>query len=109
VIDLLAWIGHPYPQFGYQVFHPRHPPQRASGETKTGLPFFVAGQQWRQCGSAPKRIQRDMLKVIFEAVYVDVLGRRLVCVKPYPQFTPLFRMDGLSEKEGYFYVEREED
>ncbi len=42
--------------------------------------------------------QRDMLKAIFEAVYIDPLKRRLVCVKPWSQFTPLFWMDGLREK-----------
>jgi hypothetical protein len=45
-----------------------------------------------------------MLQVIFEAVYLDPLERYLICVEPYPQFAPLFRMDGLKEKEGYFHV-----
>ena len=45
--------------------------------------------------------------MIFEAVYVDVLGERLVCVKPYPQFAPLFRMDGMEEKkDGCFYYRK---
>jgi hypothetical protein len=58
---------------------------------------------------APRKIQREMLKVIFEAVYVDVLGERLVCVKPYPQFVPLFRMDGMEEREdGCFYYRDKE-
>ncbi len=42
--------------------------------------------------------QRDMLQALFEAVYRDSLKRRLVYVKPWPQFTPLFRMDRLREK-----------
>jgi len=47
-----------------------------------------------------------MLKVIFEEAYIDVLGERLVCMKPYPQFAPLFRMDGMEEKEdGCFYYD----
>jgi hypothetical protein len=45
-----------------------------------------------------------MLKVIFEAVYADVLGEQLVCVKPCPQFAPLFRMDEMEKKsDGCFY------
>ena len=48
-----------------------------------------------------------MLRAIFESVVIDVADRRLVCVKPNPPFAPLFRMDGLSEKEGCFYVEEE--
>jgi hypothetical protein len=72
------------------------------GETLESL-----GAEW---ASAPLRYQRDMLRVIFEAVYVDVLGRRPVCVKPYPPFAPLFRMDGLEEREdGCFYCEEDEE
>jgi hypothetical protein len=66
------------------------------GEILAGL-----GQEW---ANAAKRYQRDMLRVISEAVYVDILGKRLVCVKPYPQFAPLFRTDGLKERNGCYYV-----
>ena len=56
----------------------------------------------------PRKIQHEMLKAISEAVYVDVLGERLVCVRPYPQFAPLFRMDGMEESEdGCFYYDKE--
>jgi hypothetical protein len=58
--------------------------------------------------SAPVRLRAEMLRTIFESVVIDVTARRLVCVKPYPQFAPLFGMDGLSEKEGGFYVEEED-
>ena len=45
-----------------------------------------------------------MLGCIFEAIFVDVEAQRLVCVKPYAPFVPLFRMDGLEEKDdGCFY------
>ena len=37
---------------------------------------------------------------LWGGLVIDVAARRLVCVKPYPPFVPLFRMDGLSEKEG---------
>jgi hypothetical protein len=41
---------------------------------------------------------------------VDVLGERLVCAKPYPQSAPLFRMDGMEEREdGCFYYEEEDE
>ena len=50
-----------------------------------------------------------MLHCIFEAIHVDVEAKRLVCVKPYPPFVPLFRMDGLEVKEdGLFYPTAEE-
>lgn len=78
---------------------PERPAIKEAGETLEEL-----GAIW---ASAPLRIQRDMLRVIFEAVYVDVLAQRLVCAKPYPQFAPLFRMDGLKEKGGCFYVGEE--
>ena len=58
----------------------------------------------------PRKIQHEMLKVIFEAVYMDVLGERLAGVKPYPQFAPLFRMDGMEEREdGCFYYEEKDE
>jgi hypothetical protein len=78
---------------------PEQPAVEEAGETLESL-----GAVWEE---APLEHKRDTLQVIFKAVYVDVLGKRLVCVKPYPQFAPLFRMDGLREKEGCFYVEEE--
>ena len=57
---------------------------------------------------APVRLQRSMLRCIFEGIYVDVLAAKVVFVKPWPPFWPLFRMDGLEEREkGVFYVEKE--
>ena len=44
-----------------------------------------------------------MLNVVFEAIYIDVETRKLVCIKPHPQFAPLCRMDGLEERNGRFY------
>jgi hypothetical protein len=59
---------------------------------------------------APVRLRAEMLRTIFESVVIDVTARRLVCVKPWPQFAPLFRMDGLKEKEECFYVgEKDEE
>ena len=79
---------------------PRQPEIQEAGEALEKL-----GATWV---GASKRLRRDMLRVIFEGVYFDTLTGRLVCVKPYPQFGPLFRMDGLKEKEGCFYVREEE-
>lgn len=79
---------------------PEVPEVEEAGQTLESL-----GQEWL---SAPKRYQRDMLRIIFEGIYIDVPGKRLVCVKPYAPFVPLFRMDGLSEKEGCFYANEEE-
>jgi hypothetical protein len=79
---------------------PDAPEVEEAGKTLESL-----GQVW---ASAPRRYQRDMLRLIFEGIYIDMIEKRLVCVKPYPQFAPLFRLDGLREKEGYFYVEEED-
>ena len=78
---------------------PERPAIEAAGETLETL-----GEVWVE---APKRLRAEMLKTIFEEVRVDLSRRRLACVKPWPPFIPLFRMDGLSEKEGCFYVEEE--
>jgi site-specific DNA recombinase len=76
---------------------PEAPDVEQAGEVLESL-----GAEWAQ---APKRLQRDMLRTIFEAIFVDVLSRKVVSVKPYPPFVPLFRMDGLTEgKDGLFYV-----
>jgi hypothetical protein len=79
---------------------PDVPDIEAAGKTLESL-----GDVWE---GASKRIRRDMLRTIFEAVYVDVEARQLVCVKPWPPFVLLFRMDGLQEKDGCFYVEEKE-
>jgi hypothetical protein len=80
---------------------PETPEVEQAGETLESL-----GQEWV---NAPKKHKRDMLHCIFEAIFVDVAAQRLVCVKPYPPFVPLFRMDGLEEKEdGFFYPTEEE-
>jgi site-specific DNA recombinase len=80
---------------------PAQPAVEDAGETLETL-----GAEW---AGAPKRYQHEMLKVIFESVSVDVSGQRLVCVKPHPPFVPLFRMDGLEEREdGCFYLAEEE-
>ncbi len=81
---------------------PETPEVEQAGETLESL-----GQEW---ASAPKRYRRDMLCCIFEAIFVDVKAKRLACVKPYPPFVPLFRMDGPEEKEdGCFYCEEWEE
>ena len=42
-----------------------------------------------------------------QELVVDVTERRLVCVKPWSRFAVSLRMDGLTERNGYFYVEGE--
>ena len=77
---------------------PEQPEVEHAGETLESL-----GAQW---AGALKKYQREMLRVIFEAIYVDTVTRELVSVKPYTPFVPLFRMDGLEEKEdGCFHYE----
>ncbi|MBN1138323.1 MAG: hypothetical protein JXM73_17170 [Anaerolineae bacterium] len=75
---------------------PAQPAVDQAGETLASL-----GAEW---ASAPKDHQHEMLKVVFEAVHVDVRARKLVCVKPHPQFAPLFGMDGLEERDDHFYI-----
>jgi hypothetical protein len=73
---------------------------------RAGEPLESLGQEW---ASAPKRYQRAMLRLIFEGIYIDMIEKRLVCVKPYPQFAPLFRLGGLVERtEGVIYDEKED-
>ena len=47
-----------------------------------------------------------MLRAIFQELVVDVTERRLVSIRPWPPFIPLLEMDGLTQKEGCFYVEK---
>lgn len=55
---------------------------------------------------APVGLQAAMLREIFQEIRVDLGARRVVAVKPWPPFVPLFRLDGLGEKEaGVFYEE----
>ncbi len=74
---------------------PDAPDVEAAGEALESL-----GDAWE---GASLETRRDMLRVIFEAVWVDVAEKRLVCVRPYPPFVPLFRMDGMEERDGRFY------
>ena len=47
--------------------------------------------------------------MIFEAIRVDTLAGKVICVRPYAPFMPLFRMDGVEEREdGRFYNEERE-
>ena len=82
----------------------REPEAREVEEAGAALESLA--EEWE---GAPVRLRAEMLRTIFESVVVDVTARRLVCVKPYTQFAPLFRMDGLEEKEdGCFYVRGED-
>ena len=78
---------------------PDAPQVEAAGETLEGL-----AEAWE---GAPVRLRREMLLTIFQEVRADVAARHVHCVKPWPPFLPLFRMDGLQEKHGCFYVEKE--
>jgi hypothetical protein len=42
--------------FGYRVCYPRHPSQKASRGTETGLPIFVSGQWEAAQATAPSRL-----------------------------------------------------
>jgi len=37
--------------------------------------------------------RRDMLRLVFEAVYVDITAKEIVGLKPKPAFLPLFKLD----------------
>jgi len=58
---------------------------------------------------APVARRARLLKEVFAQIWVDLGARRVVAVKPWPSFVPLFRMDGLEEREeGVFYVRETE-
>lgn len=58
--------------------------------------------------NADLRQRRDLLNAIVDAVHLDVLARRLVCVEPKPEFAVLFRrIDELEERNGCFYIKGE--
>lgn len=81
----------------------REPEQPAVEQA--GVTLETLADVW---GGAPLQVRRDMLRTIFEKVIVDVDARRLVSVKPWPPFAVLFRMDGMRERDGYFYVGEQE-
>ena len=71
--------------------------------TKRDRPAFseALAEAWQV---APVGLRAQMLKEIFAEIRIDLTGRRVVAVKPWPPFLPLFRMDGLEEKaDGWFY------
>ncbi|MFC2029838.1 hypothetical protein ACFLWA_03810 [Chloroflexota bacterium] len=43
--------------------------------------------------------RRELLRVVFQAVCVDVMERGLQPVRPHADFIPLFRLGSLEEKE----------
>ena len=74
---------------------------------EAGATLETLGQIWED---ASLRIRRDMLRTIFEGIYVDMQTARVVYVKPWPPFVGLFRMDGLEEKEdGCFHYQEDEE
>lgn len=80
---------------------PEAPEVQAAGATLEALADAYQG--------APVALQAQMLKAIFAEVCVDLGARRVVAVKPWAPFVPLFRMDGLEEREtGVFYVRETE-
>ena len=44
-------------------------------------------------GAGPSLGRRDMLKMMLEAVYVDVPNKAVVAVKPRVEFEPFFRLN----------------
>jgi hypothetical protein len=44
--------------------------------------------------NAAKEERRDMLRLMLDAVYVDLESAKVVTLKPKPAFLPLFRLDG---------------
>ena len=54
--------------------------------------------------------RRDLLRLLLEAVWVDVASRRVVCVQPKPAFVTLFQqVDGLVAMDDSFYFTEWED
>jgi site-specific DNA recombinase len=72
---------------------------------EAGATLEALAEAWE---GASVHLRREMLSTIFEEIRVDVANRQLLCVKPWPPFLPLFRLDGLVEKDGCFYVREAE-
>ena len=62
------------------------------------------GSAWAK---ADKAQRHAMLKELFEAVYIDTDEKRIVGVKPYAEFVPLFRQTGMVERDYSFVLENE--
>ena len=49
--------------------------------------------------------RKELLGLLLDAVFVDVVGHRIVCVRPQPPYVALFRqVPGLQEHNGRFYL-----
>lgn len=47
--------------------------------------------------------RRELLHLLLDTIRVDVLGKRIVAIKPKPAFAPLFQqITGLTEDNGWF-------
>jgi DNA invertase Pin-like site-specific DNA recombinase len=71
---------------------------------ETGEQVVAFGSAWAK---ADKAHRHAMLKEMFEAVYVDTDEKRIVGVKPYAEFVPLFRQTGMVERDYSFVLENE--
>lgn len=59
--------------------------------------------------SLTRKEQREVLHIIFADILLDVGEAKVIAVKPNRDFVPLFRFDGMEEREdGYFYIARTE-
>jgi DNA invertase Pin-like site-specific DNA recombinase len=56
---------------------------------------------------AAKEKRRAMLKEMFEAVYIDPANKKVVGVKPYAEFVPLFQQTRMIEHDYRFVLENE--
>ena len=57
---------------------------------------------------ADKAQRHAILREIFEAIYIDTDTKRIVGVKPYAEFVPMFRQTKLIEKDWQFSLEKEQ-
>jgi len=71
---------------------------------EAGVTLEALATAWQ---NAPVRLQSEMLANIFQEVRVDIPGRRVHSLKPWPPFVPLFRLNNMEERDGYFYPEDE--
>jgi hypothetical protein len=82
------------------------PPEEPSIEQAAEV-LKTISYAWQGADAAARR---ELLQVVFKAVHVDLLGRQLVSVQPHKDFVPLFRLDGLEEREGgvFYYCQNRE-
>lgn len=73
-------------------------PQEVEAQGEKLIQFH---DSWKK---ATKEQRRDMLVLMFRAIFVDVNNGAIQSFEPYPEFEILFMQTGMLEREGRFYL-----